>query len=195
MKQNDFKGRMKTLHLLTILIFLFTSACVCAAPQPEILISGVRTADNQFLFDPKPQESEYLRTFQGGFNISKYGARYWALWDIIKDRDKLLYVRIELQNPSNKKQPIVHEGVIPPNNQSLYVASNPISGLKMYGIYRIDVFIYEDEARTSVVDRMTQKVKSYVDTRGGGFLLDKGLMTADGQRMVDVIDQDPAFAR
>lgn len=175
--------------LLLLIVFVFCSPFVSADTIKEILVSGVRSQSDQFLFDPKPQTSEYLKTFQGGFNISKYGARYYCLWDITKDRDKNLYVRMELDNPLDKKNPIVEEGVIESAAKSLHVAHGPIEGLKMYGSYRIKVYLYSDEAKTELVDQLTQNIKSYVDTRKNRLLIDNGLVTADGKKLADVINE------
>ncbi len=175
----------------SLVVFIFCSnTIVFAGTTKEILVSGIRSQDDQFLFDPKPQTSKYLKTFQGGFYVSKYGARYYCLWDITKDRDKNLYVRMELEDPLHKKQPIIQEGVIDPKAQSLHVAYGPIEGLKMYGSYRIKVYLYDDEAKAELVDELTQSIKSYVDTRKNRLLIDKGLVTADGKKLADVIGED-----
>jgi hypothetical protein len=154
----------------------------------EVLVSGIRSQSDQFLFDPKPRESEYLKTYMGGFNVSKYGARYYCLWDIVKDgRTDPLYVRMELQDPLKSKEPIIQEGIIEPGAKSLNIAYGPIAGLKMYGIYKINVYLYSDEAKTNLLDQLTQEIKSYVDTRKGRILIDDGLMTANGEKLADVI--------
>ncbi len=181
--------KLLLLGLLPVTIFCFASL-VFAGTIKEILISGIRSQEDQFLFDPKPQTSKYLKTFQGGFYVSKYGARYYCLWDITQDRDKNLYVRMELEDPLHKKKPIIQEGVIDPKTQSLHVAYGPIEGLKIYGFYRIKVSLYSDEAKAELVDQLTQDIKSYVDTRKNRLMIDKGLVTADGKKLADVIGEE-----
>lgn len=192
MKGNRFKlfNLLLLLGLLSTVIFRF-DVIVSAGTIQEILVSGIRSQNDQFLFDPQPQTSKYLKTFQGGFYVSKYGARYYCLWDIItKDRDKNLYVRMELEDPLHKKQPIIQEGVIEPTAQSLHVAYGPIKGLKMYGFYQIRLYLYDDEAKTELIDQLTQNIKSYVDTRKNRLLIDNGLVTADGQKLADIIGRE-----
>lgn len=179
------------LAISLLLAFVFCSnAILFAGTIKEVLISGIRSQKDQFLFDPKPQTSKYLKTFQGGFYASKYGARYYCLWDITQERDNNLYVRMELEDPLHKKQPIIQEGVIEPKAYSLNVAYGPIVGLKMYGIYRIRVYLYNDEAKMELIDQLTQDIKSYVDTRKNRLLVDNGLVTANGMKLSDVIDKE-----
>jgi hypothetical protein len=183
------KGKFLTFFL--ILCSVLVSHFVFAEEEiKEVLVSGIRSEKDQFLFDPKPRTSEYLKTYQGGFYVSKYGARYYCLWDIVKERHKSLYVRMELENPLNEKEPIIQEGVIELEAHSLNVAYGPIEGLKMYGNYRIKVYLYDDEAKENLVDQLTQEIKSYVDTRDKKMVVDGGIVTSTGEKIADVINKN-----
>lgn len=153
----------------------------------EILISGIRTEEKQFQLDPQPEMSEYLITRKGGFYISEYGARYLCGWDIVKDRPKTIYVRMELQDPLDGTKPIVQEGEIEAKGQTLNIAFGPIKGLKMHELYTIKVFLYEDPEKTVEIDHLTQKIKSYVDTRKSKIVVDKGLVMNNGEKISKVL--------
>lgn len=50
-------------------------------------------------------------------------------------------------------------------------------GLKIYEDYTLEFIAYADEQRTQEIDRLTQKVRSYVDTTGPKLKLFKGMKT------------------
>ncbi|MCC6759090.1 MAG: hypothetical protein IT395_05665 [Candidatus Omnitrophica bacterium] len=153
----------------------------------ELFVTGIRTEDKQFLLDPQPETSEYLITRKGGFSISEYGARYLCGWDIIKDRPKTIFVRMELQNPLDANNPVVQEGEIDAKGQTLNIAFGPIKGLKMHELYTVKVFLYEDQEKTVEIDHLTQNIKSYVDTRKDKVAVDKNLVVGTGEKISKVI--------
>lgn len=153
----------------------------------EIFVTGIRTEEKQFQLNPAPQSSEYLITRKGGFYISEYGARYLCGWDIVKDRPKAIYVRMELQNPADDTKPIIQEGEIESQGQTLNIAFGPIKGLKMNEFYTIKVFLYEDQKKTVEIDHLTQSIKSYVDTRKDKIVVDKNLVMGDGKKISKMV--------
>ncbi len=153
----------------------------------ELFVTGIRTVDKQFLLDPQPETSEYLITRKGGFSISEYGARYLCGWDIIKDRPKTIFVRMELQNPLDANNPVIQEGEIDAKGQTLNIAFGPIKGLKMHELYMVKVFLYEDQEKTVEIDHLTQNIKSYVDTRKDKIVVDKSLIMGNGEKISKVI--------
>lgn len=176
------------LGFLLLLLIAAPSTAFAQGKIKEILVAGIRMDAKQFKKDPQPASSEYLVTRMAGFYVSEYGARYYCAMDIIKDRPKTIYVRMELPNPANPKDPvIVQEGAIDPRGQTLNVAFGPIKNLKMKGVYKINVTLFEDEAKTIVIDRLTQSIKSYVDTRGEHILINDNQLTTTGQKISEAI--------
>ncbi|MCB9771589.1 MAG: hypothetical protein H6754_03480 [Candidatus Omnitrophica bacterium] len=174
--------KIKTIIFLVFFCGLTLSVLADQAVR-EILISGLRLSTDPLHVDPDPQSSPYLLTRVAGFKVSEYGARYFCVWDIIKERDKTIYVRIELENAFNKSKPIIQDGIIGMNAQSLNVVFGPIPGIKMHQMYQVKVTLYNDEARIQEIDQLTQDIKSYVDTQDKDVKVDQSLTTNTGENI------------
>jgi hypothetical protein len=60
----------------------------------------------------------------------------------------------------------VYEHFIDQDTPSTTLAHGPVKGLELHRDYKVEFILYEDEARTKEIDRLTQLVRSYVDTVG-----------------------------
>ena len=175
---------MKTKTIILLILFCSLTVSVLADQTiREILVSGLRLPTDPLRVDPDPQSSPYLLTRVAGFKVSEYGARYFCVWDIVKERDKTIYVRIELENAFNQSKPIIQDGIIGMNAQSLNIVFGPIPGIKMHQMYQVKVTLYDDEARTQEIDQLTQDIKSYVDTQVKDMKVDQSLTTNTGEKI------------
>jgi hypothetical protein len=155
----------KILSVLVLAVAVFSADLVFAEDAKGSLVLGIRTKKGQSLSAPDPGKSNYLKTYEGGFVVSEYGARYYCLWDITRERDRRVYVRMEFENPADKGRPLVEESVIDPGKKSLYVATDYVQGLALDHQYLIKVFLYKDAEKKVLIDQLDQPVRSYVDMR------------------------------
>jgi len=160
---------MKRIILLTLLIVVFFG---CQShmrtsknyPANEIrFFSGVyKKGDN--ITEPKPVRSKYFRTYQGGFKVYRNTAGYRLVLEAIKTPRKKLFTKSIIENPEDINSPIVYTGYIDTKTKSITIEHGPVKNLQIYKDYKIDVITYEDELRTIEIDRLTQYIRSYVDT-------------------------------
>lgn len=154
---------MKKIILIIFLLgFGFT---INSFAEEEVLVSGVwmKGAD---LTEPRPVKSEYFKVYQGGFYTSVKGARYFLLADILPNIEKPLWVKVQCQNPLNPKEPFIEEGPINVGDRSLHYSSDYIKGLKIYREYWMKITLYDSKEQKKEIDKITQKIRSYVDTTG-----------------------------
>jgi hypothetical protein len=144
----------------------------------EMIASGTWMKGSN-ITEPRPAKSKYFKVYQGGFCFSERGARYFFIADIIKQLDKPVWIKVECQNPLNKKEPFTEEGEIQPGSGSLSYTSGYIKGLEMKKNYWIKVTVYESEAKVVELDKITQHIRAYVDTRGPEVLIYKDLKHKD----------------
>lgn len=162
-----------------VLFFLVTAGCVMA-PRPRYLpartfISGTHQEGHDAT-EPRPAQSRYFKTEIAGFAIADGVAGYQVFIDVITPPSQRIYTRAILENPENPEAPIVYEHYIDPETPSTAMRHLPVKGLKIYKNYRIELVAYADEARTQEIDRLTQKIRSYLDTTGNEILLYRGLI-------------------
>lgn len=150
------------------------------APRPRYLpertfISGIHQEGHDAT-EPRPARSRYFKTEIAGFAIADGVAGYQVFIDVITPPSQRIYTRAILENPENPEAPIVYEHYIDPETPSTAMRHLPIKGLKIYKNYQIELVAYADEARTQEIDRLTQKIRSYLDTTGNEILLYRGLI-------------------
>jgi hypothetical protein len=158
---------MKLVVALTILCLL--AGCI----SPPL---GVKKSDHLFsigtyqkgnnITEPQPQESEYLRTSTGGFEIIQGLAAFKLYIDIIKSPARRVYTRAIVPNPQDLSEPFVYDHYLDPSTPSTTITHGPVLGLKMYKDYIIEFILFADESRTQEIDRLTQKIRCYLDTTG-----------------------------
>jgi len=172
---------MKTVLGVTVSVLALCSSCALwdAISQAHALSQGHATVsqkpalfclgtyqEGNNITDPRPRESEYLRTSTGGFEIIQDTAGFKLYIDVIKKPERRIYTRAIVPNPQDKNAPFMYEHYLDPTTRSTTITHGPVMGLKVYEDYAIDLILYKDEARTQEIDRLSQKIRSYVDTTG-----------------------------
>ncbi len=167
-----------------VAIFLFTTGCVTSpqeihSTRPLFVQGSYQIGHNRT--EPHPSASRYFRTNNAGFMIENGEAGYMAFFDVLQLPPERIYTRAILQNPEDSKTPIVYDHYVDPGVKSVTVTHFPVNGLRSYKSYWIEFVSYSDEARTQEMDRLTQQVRSYVDTTGDVVLLSRKVVLDENQ--------------
>lgn len=155
---------MKRFWLLVVIGLASASGLLAQSAAKPLFVLG--TVDGKNTTDPRPAESTNFRTQVGGFQVTQGFAGYVVYVDIIKKPRSKQYTRAILQNPLDPKAPFVYEHFIDKETGRTTLMHGPVKGLEIYKDYKVELILYEDEARTKEIDRLTQLVRSYVDTTG-----------------------------
>jgi hypothetical protein len=164
---------MKIYIIVTLLVFLMFG---CASkPTPfyakESVFSIGTYQEGSNITEPHPKESRYLRTNSGGFQLIQSFAAYKVFIDVIRKPEKRYYTRAIIQNPLDSNAPFVYEHYIDPDTPSTILTHGPVKGLQIYKDYTVELILYEDKNRTKEIDRLTQKIRCYVDTTSNQLFL------------------------
>lgn len=141
----------------------------------ELVIGTYREGNN--ITEPKPAQSQYFKTTLGAFQIIQGLAGYKWFIEVIQRPEKRIYTRSIIENPQDPRKPFTYEGFIDRDTPSTTITHGPALGLKIYQDYTVEFIAYADEQRTQEIDRLTQKIRSYVDTTGPQLELFKGMKT------------------
>jgi hypothetical protein len=149
--------------------------CGCTAPRvssTQVLAGGkpvfllgtwLKGADTTL---PRPVTSKYFKTYRGGFRLTAEGAYYLLHADVIRDREKPLYVVVEFENPLDPQHPTRYDGPLGPKDRSINPSHGPVHGLRIYESYWVKATLYESKDSATPIDVFTQNIRSLVDTRG-----------------------------
>ncbi len=165
---------MKNLILCLLLFF----AVVINSYAEELFASGIRTKYSN-IAEPLPSRGRYFKALLGGFNVSKEGAKYNLVIEVIKGLDKEVFYKVEYENPLDKNKPFVLQESGKPANLTVQLLSGYIKGLEMFKSYGIKVIFYDPHDKNKEVDRLEQKIMSYVDTTGNEVKVVDGLLKSD----------------
>ncbi len=168
---------MKRLFLCLFLVF----AAAVNSYAEELFASGIRTEYSN-MSEPAPSKGRYFKTLLGGFNVSKEGAKYNLVIEVIKGLDKEVFYKVEYENPLDKNKPFVREKSEKPADLTVQLLSGYIKGLEIFKVYSVKVIFYDPYNKNKEVDRLEQKIMSYVDTTGNEPRLIDGLLKADELR-------------
>jgi hypothetical protein len=168
---------MKSTLANILLLFVAATPLVAAqkSPPTELVIGTYREGNN--LTEPRPAQSKYFKTTLGAFQLIQGFAGYKWFIEVIQRPEKRIYTRSIIENPQDPKKPFVYDGFVDPTTPSTVITHGPAVGLKIYSDYTLELIAYEDEARTKEIDRLTQQLRSYVDTTGPKLQLFKGMKT------------------
>jgi len=139
------------------------------AKKPVFLIGTYQEGNN--VTEPRPEKSRYLRTNSAGFQLIQSFAAYKVFIAVIRKPKKRYYAKVILQNPLDPNAPFVYEHYIDPDTPSTTLTHGPVKGLQIYKDYTVELILYEDKNRTKEIDRLTQKIRCYVDTTSNQLLL------------------------
>jgi hypothetical protein len=158
-----------------LLLFVTANPLAAAqkAPPMELVIGTYREGNN--LTEPRPAQSKYFKTTLGAFQLIQGFSAYKWFIEVIQRPEKRIYTRCIIENPQDASKPFVYDGFIDPSTPSTVITHGPATGLKIYSDYTLEFIAYEDEARTKEIDKLTQVVRSYVDTTGPKLKLFKGM--------------------
>ena len=164
----------KILKLSVCVLFLINSGSILSSPSQPNLISGTyQSGDN--LTEPRPQKGIYIKTNMGGFQIVQGFAGYKLFIDVIKHPEQRLYSRTIVENPIDPSSPFIYDYHLDPTTPNTTLTHGPVKGLKIHHDYKITYILFEDEAREKEVDRIEQKIRSYIDTTGPKLLVYENL--------------------
>ena len=168
---------MRTILARTLLLvaFVCTLAGAEKSARMELVIGTYREGNN--ITEPRPAQSRYFKTTLGAFQLIQGFAGYKWFIEVIRHPEKRVYTRSIIENPQDLKKPFVYDGYIDPATPSTTITHGPAVGLKIYQDYRVEFVAYADEQRTQEIDRLTQKIRSYVDTTGPRLKLFDGMKT------------------
>ena len=113
---------------------------------------------------PKPAQSQYFKTRVGAIQLVKKTAGFRWIVDVVKHPEQRIYYRVLFEYPYNAAKPFVREGAIDPETPKISAGYGPVQGLVIGQEYTFELIVYADEKRTQEIDRLAQKVHSYVDT-------------------------------
>ena len=146
-----------------------------AATKEPLFVKGTYEEGSN-LTEPRPRESEFLRTKHAGFVVVKNGAAYYLAAEVLKRPPSTFYLRVQYENPQDKTRPFVNEGEFRPEIDSLLLSSpDVVWGIRNYQDYKITVEIFQDREFQKPVDTLIQPVRAYVDTSEGKLRLFKDL--------------------
>ncbi len=115
-----------------------------------------------FAAPPEPSESKLLKVRGGGItiNVDKDGAIYqYAITLTIKNPQSApLYLKVAYDDPLAPNTPMLQQVETRPNQQEIVLSSNPVVGVENQRLYDVRVFIYADEKRTQLIDKLTQSI-------------------------------------
>ncbi len=152
--------------LLFVILGLANASGLRSQPvEKPLLLIGVSEGSGNAA-DPRPAQSAIFRTRRAGFQVIQGTAGYVVFVDVIKRPDRRQYTKAVLQNPRDPFSPFVYEHFIDPDTPGTTLMHGPVKGLVLHQEYKVELILYEDEARTKETDRLTQLVRSYVDTAG-----------------------------
>lgn len=149
--------------------------------KKPVWLSGIRVQDLEYTYGyPDPVENDYARVVNAGFYLANINGQISQLimsldLTIKKVFSDRVYTKAILQNPSNPAKPFIYEHYLDTNNKSTRVRHSPVFNVKMGDTYHLAVEFYGDEARTRLLSRIDQVIKSPVDNTSGCVTLDQGL--------------------
>ena len=130
--------------------------------------SGCATLEKGGFVTPVPAQSEYFRTTGAGFSFTigdPDSIKYNISLDVIKPRERNIFIETQFEDPSLPKSPIIATRTIQPEESSITVESPPIYGLCAYEGYIIDIFIYESAEKGRLLGKHRQVVRSIIDQK------------------------------
>jgi hypothetical protein len=162
-----------------ILVGMFGPAFAADSPAParggvrEVYVRGTRTKESN-VTEPKPKEGKVFKTLHAGFGIHGKKAAYYWRGQITTPGN--YYVRIEYENPADKKKPLVNDMELPERAVDVEFSSPDfVRGIRVYGDYKMKATFYGGHDMKAVIDTVEQTVRSYVDTTKEEVRVFKGL--------------------
>lgn len=133
-----------------------------------IFLSGCAALQKGGFLTPPPTQSEYFHTSGAGFTLTAGDPdsfRYIISLDVVKWREKAVFIEANFENPSSPESPIVVTQTIQPEESRLTLESPPVYGLRSYEGYVIDIYIYEDATKVVSLGKHRQVVQSIIDQK------------------------------
>ncbi|OIQ26533.1 hypothetical protein [uncultured Vibrio sp.] len=121
---------------------------------------------------PKRAISQHMEIVNAGYYVADaYGQVSQIIYRYNIDFKSLpnskLYTKAILQNPLNRRDPIIYQHYILQEEKSTQVTHGPLNNVVNGQLYDFRFEIYNDEAMTDLVDSISQKVRSPLDNTSG----------------------------
>ena len=115
---------------------------------------------------PNISESEYFRTTGGGFIVSSKLKEIYYSFALFPVTPLPLgsYIEIHYQNPDGGS-PIVEGLVIDKPADELSFKSPPVTGVRAYKNYKIEVLLYETQKKEILLGEHTQYIQSLINEK------------------------------
>jgi hypothetical protein len=128
-----------------------------AAIALVLLVNATATAWAQS--PPPATTSELLHTESAGFTMNdSLGIVYAVTCSVRVEIGVPLYVTGQFENPSNRKAPLTVQQILPAGQRVLTMGSSGFKRIKNGQTYKIEIFLYKDEARSLLLGKHLQKV-------------------------------------
>ncbi len=119
---------------------------------------------------PSAVQSEYFTTDMAGFKVnrddlSRLVFRYFIDLTINKPVPKSALLELSFENPQDKTRPLGMTKILSGDEKTLSFRSEPVSGLRAYQGYAIDIFLYENSTKANLLGKHRQVVQSIVNQR------------------------------
>ncbi len=114
-----------------------------------------------FAGPPKAVTTEYLKTTAAGFNIDRSSGTvlyYSMTFRIRKNLTAPLYALVQFQNPVNKDNPFIQNGILHPNQKMWSVDSQTFRQIKNKQSYEVLITLYGDKDRKNLIGKHSQQV-------------------------------------
>jgi hypothetical protein len=153
---------------LSPLLAVVALACMPATTRGASgarLISGIY-AKGHNLTEPRPKSSKFMKMVEAGFLVVPGYEAYYAEIEISKELPKPYFLRASFEDPQHRDAPFIEEAEIADPPSPIPMRHGPVKGLKMSHDYTITIEIFRKQGDAEPIDRIVQKVRSYIDTTG-----------------------------
>ena len=136
--------------------------------------SGIEQAgmENHAASYPEGSSSQHMQIVDAGYYVADaYGKVSQIIYRYNINFKSLpkskLYTKAILENPLNRRDPFIYQHYILPEEKSTQVTHGPLGGVVKGQLYDFRFELYSDDARTDLVDSISQKVLSPLDNTNG----------------------------
>jgi len=120
----------------------------------------------QTISAPRAAKSEYFKTSGAGFLINSESKeiKYGLIITPVKSIPAGSYVEIHYQNPNGSRS-IIKGLTVEKTTDKIRLESPPVSGLKAYANYKVEVYLYDSEKKGCLLSKHTQYIQSLINEK------------------------------
>ena len=148
---------------LLVAVCVWLSSVAAGAPQ---LVKGT-FLEGSNLTEPRPVESEYLRTVHGGVVVAGDVVGFYLIVKFKKALSTELFARIRYEDPLGGPDAENTGNLVPGMEGAAFSSPGNVDGLEVYQDYTVTVSLYESEDSETPFDVLVQTIRSYVQNKDG----------------------------